>query len=876
VFLCRIAYSHVVHAFQFSPLPRSSTKQNRFHLRLAQQGTDKQQKKNITSSRQTRSQNSNRRSRSIQTVRRKDSIFKKTPNEQHSERRNTFTRGGNRTSSTFDIDKHFAEKLSEMVKRNRDGMNLTQSYCDSVLGLCVATNEWDSVLEVMEVMKDQNITQQRSSYKACLQSCFECGNGEAAEEILNAMIAAQYRPDPIDISLVVVAMCKQSNRKDENRWWKRALSLLMTRKIEHAPEGKVVPVEAYDAVLSCMVKSKNWRDAVRLIRSMEKGVQMDPPLHPVPSLSTYRLVIETCAAANQAEQAFQALMSVIQQGPTPTSYTFELVISALSKKLQWRRALQLLDMMNEMDVRASVRTYNLIISACAKSGELRAAQNLLRKMRKDGVKPDIFSFNSVLTACASSSRWKDALTVLDQCHREPGVEPDIISYTNAIRACTRGGKFSRALAIFESLQDRKLRLDNYAYTAIIDACAKGRMWRRALELLDEMKENEIEPNAVTYSVAITACGNGGQWQKSLELLDEMKEKGMTVNLFSFNAAITALAKASKRSAKRSTRESSSLRASTSKEETFDFDEQQLWTKALDLLERMKNEGLEPDGFSYSAAISCCGSGGRWKEALAIIKEMQSGGPKLRPNKIAYTAAISACGKSGRHQEALELFTDMKEQGLQPDQVAYNAVFSALRVAKMPQQSLQLWQEVIGKSNNKPRKIASARADSAVSPDIITVTNVIASLARSDDEVMMKSVDDVFEEAVKREIILGKDTLDSEYDIDLHGMTFPVARAAVRYVLKRIKNSNSEGKEFEDISFITGTGRTETPRAGVDSFATQLANDDEERQVTSLRDYVQEILRTDFEPPIKSTVPKLGQGTVVVDKNTLKLLKGHRT
>lgn len=868
VFLLRIPSCRVVHAFQVSPIPRSSTKLNRIHLRLYQQGSNKQ----IKSSIQTRSPSiKTRRSNQTSTVRRKNPNLKKVSKEQHSERRKTIKNEENKTSSTFDIDKYFAGKLSEMIQRNRDGRNLTQQYCDSVLGFCVATNNWDSVLEVMEVMKNQNLTQQRSSYRACLQSCFECGNGEAAKEILNAMTAAQYKPDPIDISLVVVALCKQSNHKNENRWWRRALSLLMSRKIENVSEGNVVPVEAYDAVLSCMVKSRSWKDAVRLLRSMEQGIQMNSPLHPAPILSTYRLAIETCAAANQAEQAFQALMSAINQELTPTSFTFELVISALSKKLQWRRALQLLDMMNEMNVRVSRRTYNLIISACAKSGELRNAQNLLRKMRKDGVKPDIFSFNSVLTACASSSRWKDALTVLDQCHREPGVEPDIISYTNAIRACTRGGKTSRALTIFETLKDKKLRLDNYAYTAIIDACAKGRMWKRALELLDEMKKNEVEPNAVTYSVAITACGNGGQWQKSLELLDEMKEKGMTVNLFSYNAAITALSKASRRSAKRSTRESSSLRVSNASELASDFDENQLWTKALGLLEKMKSEGLEPDGFSYSAAISCCGSGGRWEEALALIEKMQSGGPKSRPNKIAYTAAISACGKSGRHQEALKLFTDMKEQGLQPDRVAYNAVFSALRVAKMPQQSLQLWQEVMGKSSNKPTKLASARAGSAVSPDIITVTNVIASLARSDDEVMMKSVDNVFEEAVKRGIILGKDTLDSEYDIDLHGMTFPVARAAVRYVLRQIKNNNCEGKEFKDISFITGVGRTETSRA--DSSRIQLMNDDEEQQVTSLRDYVQEILTTDFDPPMKSTVPKLAQGTVVVDKNTLKLLVG---
>jgi pentatricopeptide repeat domain-containing protein 1 len=74
-------------------------------------------------------------------------------------------------------------------------------------------------------------------------------------------------------------------------------------------------------------------------------------------------------------------------------------------------------------------------------------------------------------------------------------------------------------------------------------------------------------------------------------------------------------------------------------ESITVDQEQLWMRAVDLLEQIKNDGLEPDGFSYSAAISCCGTGGRWKEALDLIKTMQKGGPKTRPNKVAYTAAI---------------------------------------------------------------------------------------------------------------------------------------------------------------------------------------------------------------------------------------------
>jgi pentatricopeptide repeat protein len=153
------------------------------------------------------------------------------------------------------------------------------------------------------------------------------------------------------------------------------------------------------------------------------------------------------------------------------------------------------------------------------------------------------------------------------------------------------------------------------------------------------KISRHSPNEIAYSIAITACGNGGQWQKAMDLLQTMKDKGMNINLITYNSAITALSKAARRNARQSVKEHAKQKFEPGNDDVRDIDEEQLWTRAIDLLEQMKKSGLEPDGFSFSATISCCGSGGRWEEALKLIKTMQSGGPKTRPNKISFTAAI---------------------------------------------------------------------------------------------------------------------------------------------------------------------------------------------------------------------------------------------
>jgi pentatricopeptide repeat protein len=168
-----------------------------------------------------------------------------------------------------------------------------------------------------------------------------------------------------------------------------------------------------------------------------------------------------------------------------------------------------------------------------------------------------------------------------------------------------------------------------------------------LELLDEMEDNGVPPNEVSYSVCITACGNGGQWEKALQLLNLMKEKSMQTNLITYNAAITALSKASKRTAKfrdkQMATEQYALDATENNTASSTMGssgiDDQLWEKALNLLDQMRADGIQPDGFSFSAAISCCGAGGRWEEALTLINTMKKGGPKTRPNRVSYTAAI---------------------------------------------------------------------------------------------------------------------------------------------------------------------------------------------------------------------------------------------
>lgn len=307
---------------------------------------------------------------------------------------------------------------------------LTQAYCDYLLAECVANDEWELVLDVLDLMKEANLQQVRSTYTACLQACFQTANAASAREILSAMAVAQIPPETSDFALAILAMCRKD--QTEKGWWRKALQLLEVVTLGDGNDD--LPVAVYDAILTCMVKEQQWKSSLRLIRRMEQPFRDETARKGTrPALSTYRTVVECCVASNQAELAVQVLQSCVANGLTPTPYAFELVIGALSKKTQWRRALQLLDLMETLSVPRSLQIYNFVLTSCAKAREAVQAKALLQRMRRrDGIAPNIISYNSVVSACASTSRWRDALAVLDQVHRAPSVTPDVYTYTKYV------------------------------------------------------------------------------------------------------------------------------------------------------------------------------------------------------------------------------------------------------------------------------------------------------------------------------------------------------------------------------------------------------------------------------------------------------------
>jgi pentatricopeptide repeat domain-containing protein 1 len=354
------------------------------------------------------------------------------------------------------------------------------------------------------------------------------------------------------------------------------------------------------------------------------------------------------------------------------------------------------------------------------------------------------------------------------------VVPRVDKYTCAVRACTANGKWQTALRVFDSAASLLPAGDGSAddsgaggaaagrgnsgwqlrglWAAAVEACGEGGQWEKATELLARMDRaflgGAAQPGAAelttaptngggggsgggldgfggrlggsesdegqgeqlrerrrpprfegrAFAHAIKACERAGQWRRAVELLNKGRANGV-LEYFGPASASSGF--------------SSSGASSSSRSEVSDGDEDE------------DGDALPPV-LPYNMVLAALGRSGQWREALALLDELEaaadararekerrdaaqeallaavsasvsgaaaagaSGGeaaaegeaplvpafqrprpPAARlplPDLVSYNSCVAACGRAGEWAAALRVLSRLKPRGVQPDKV----------------------------------------------------------------------------------------------------------------------------------------------------------------------------------------------------------------
>lgn len=173
---------------------------------------------------------------------------------------------------------------------------------------------------------------------------------------------------------------------------------------------------------------------------------------------------------------------------------------------------------------------------------------MLSRIGKDQViraKLDNFHCAAVIHACGVNRQWWKALTVLDMCKKDPNLKLNAFVYGAAMTACMHGKRFDKAMNLFEDFLATRIKSDISIYNIALSAAGKGGHHDKVIAIFSQLlREGAVRPDAITYMAVLNSCAISGDYVKALDIFDQIKDiPWLRPNLKMRTALVTACLKA---------------------------------------------------------------------------------------------------------------------------------------------------------------------------------------------------------------------------------------------------------------------------------------------------------------------------------------------
>ncbi|KAH1234694.1 Pentatricopeptide repeat-containing protein [Glycine max] len=257
-------------------------------------------------------------------------------------------------------------------------------------------------------------------------------------------------------------------------------------------------------------------------------------------------------------------------------------------------------------------------------------------------KVDALTCSFALKGCALALAFSEATQIHSQLLRF-GFEADILLLTTLLDAYAKTGDLDAAQKVFDNMCKRNIA----SWNAMISGLAQGSRPNEAIALFNRMKDEGWRPNEVTVLGALSACSQLGALKHGQIIHACDVDKKLDTNVIVCNAVIDMYAKCGLVDKAYLVFVSVSCNKSLITWNTMimAFAMNGDGCKALEFLDQMALDGVNPDAVSYLAALCACNHAGLVEEGVSLFDMMKGCG--VKPNDKHYRSVVDLLGRAGR-------------------------------------------------------------------------------------------------------------------------------------------------------------------------------------------------------------------------------------
>ncbi|XP_042520719.1 pentatricopeptide repeat-containing protein At4g18840 [Macadamia integrifolia] len=392
--------------------------------------------------------------------------------------------------------------------------------------------------------------------------------------------------------------------------------------------------------------------------------------------------------------------SVFTRISNPNSYVWNTIIRAYTNSSTPVHALLIFHQMLNGPIFPDKFSFPFVLKACSYLHWIKEGQQIHTHIIKVGLGSDVFIQNTLIHLYASSGLVESAHSLLDRM-----LERNVISWNAILSAHVGRGLMKQALELFEEMPERNVESWNFmvsgyvslglipvarslfdvmplrdvvSWNAMLTGYARESCFYEVLALFEDMQNAKVKPNSYTLVILLSACANLGAMNQGEWIHSFINKNGIKIDGFLATALVDMYSKCGNVD-KALEVFSNSLRKdiSTWNSMISGLSIHGCGEDALRVFSEMLAEGYSPNEITFVGVLSACSRAGLLEEGRSVFDFMVHV-HGIEPSIVHYGCLVDLLGRAGLLEEAGEL---MKTMPLKDAPAVWESLLSACRIHK---------------------------------------------------------------------------------------------------------------------------------------------------------------------------------------------------
>ncbi|KAH7294004.1 hypothetical protein KP509_28G052000 [Ceratopteris richardii] len=261
-------------------------------------------------------------------------------------------------------------------------------------------------------------------------------------------------------------------------------------------------------------------------------------------------------------------------------------------------------MFDNLSVR-DVVTWSSLIAGFCQHQDIQEALDCLEQMMEGGISPDAMTFICIVQACSGLKEVEKGMELHCELARRELLDDNAVLGNSLVDLYAKCGLLAKAEEVFNMLPSRTL----VAWSVLISGYCLHGLDEDALRCFERMKGEFVSPDAVTFAGILGACSSVGAAEKGIEIHSEIYRMRMlgTDTVLS-SALVDMYAKCGLLALAKEVFDQLPVQDVVSWSALITgYHDNGHVKEALNCFERMKHQGISPDGVTFICVLDACSS-----------------------------------------------------------------------------------------------------------------------------------------------------------------------------------------------------------------------------------------------------------------------------